>query len=234
MRIQAIQHVPFETPAALYGWADCRGHTLRCTHLYRGESLAPANDFDLLLILGGPMGVADTEIHPWLLEEKRCIQKALDAGKKLIGICLGAQLLAEALGARVWTQPHREIGWFPIHRTDPVPAWAQVLPATAQVFHWHGQTFNLPAGAEHLARSAGCENQIFAHGDRVLGLQCHLELDQPAIERLIAHCGDELDGQGPCPQTPQAMLRAETAMVQAHRICFELFDQFLATPSHHP
>jgi len=173
-----------------------KGHALSATHLYRGERLPAEADFDWLIVMGGPMGVHDEARYPWLASEKELIKAAIRAGKRVLGICLGAQLIAHVLGARVERNPYREIGWFEITRA---PAAAETilalaLPATAQVFHWHGDTFAIPAGARLLASSAACVNQGFIKDDRVVGLQFHLETTPQSATALVEHCGDELDG----------------------------------------
>jgi GMP synthase-like glutamine amidotransferase len=194
MRIQCLQHVSFEGPWGIADWARARGHSLALTPLYAGALPPDPSAFDWLVIMGGPMGVADEAEHPWLVPEKAAIRAAIEAGKTLVGVCLGAQLLAEALGGRVYRNREKEIGWMPIELTEAGQA-SEVfgfLPRALTVFHWHGDTFDLPAGALHLARSAACANQAFLHGGRVLGLQFHLESTPVSVADIIAHCADEL------------------------------------------
>jgi GMP synthase-like glutamine amidotransferase len=144
--------------------------------------------------MGGPMGVYDDAQYPWLAAEKEHIRAAIDAGKAVLGICLGAQLIAASLGAEVLPHTHKEIGWFPVSMTAAGvahPLFAGINPAMT-VFHWHGDRFDIPAGAQHLMSSTGCDNQAFAYGEKVLALQFHLEMDVAAVEGLIGACGREL------------------------------------------
>ncbi len=209
MLINCLQHVPFEGPFSIADWAAAHGHSLRVTPLYDGVAPPEPADFDWLVIMGGPMGVGDEVYYPWLAAEKDLICRGIALGKTLVGVCLGAQLLAEALGARVYRHREQEIGWMPIVLTpdgqaSPVSGF---LPPSLQVFHWHGDTFDPPAGAVHLARSASCEQQAFLYEGRVLGLQFHLESTPESVAGICAACADELV-PGPYVQTAARMLAA--------------------------
>jgi len=194
MRIHVLQHVPFEGPAGIGDWAVGKRHPVTITPLFEHGRLPDIEVFDWLVVMGGPMGVRDQADYPWMASEKELIGAAIAAGKTLIGVCLGAQLIAAALGARVYPNAHREIGWFPIELTAQGQAsdLSAVLPHRLQVFHWHGDTFDLPAGAVHLAQSEGCRHQAFLYADRVLGLQFHLEATSASVAGLVANCADEI------------------------------------------
>jgi GMP synthase-like glutamine amidotransferase len=168
-----------------------RKATIRRTRFHRAESLPDPESVDFLIAMGGPMSVNDEERHPWLRQEKAFVRAAVSRGLPILGICLGAQLIASALGSRVYPSPAREIGWFPV---EAVPAGGDVFrfPDRVSAFHWHGETFDLPPGAVRLARSVGCENQAFQLGRNVIGLQFHLETTVESAERLIQHCRHEL------------------------------------------
>ena len=194
MRLQCLTHVPFEGPAGIADWAQRRGHDLSLTALYRGESAPEPSGYDWLVVMGGPMGVHDEGVHPWLAVEKLAIRAAIDAGKRVLGVCLGAQLIAAALGARVYRNAHPEIGWMPIELTPEgleSPLFG-FLDRSLLVFHWHRDTFDLPPGALHLARSGACANQAFSYNGRVLGLQFHLESTPASVRDLVTHCADEI------------------------------------------
>ncbi|BCS97518.1 amidotransferase [Desulfoluna limicola] len=211
MKVHHLQHVSFEGLGSMETVLKKNGHTLTATHLYRGESLPPLDTIDLLIVMGGPMGVYDDEEYPWLKPEKRFIRSAIDAGKKILGICLGAQLLADALGAKVTRNHHREIGWFPIVRHADMESsqFKEILPAQTHAFHWHGDTFEIPEGAQLLASSMACLNQGFIFNDRIVALQFHLETTPASAALLIENGRHELE-DAPFVQTEEAMLSDAT------------------------
>jgi GMP synthase (glutamine-hydrolysing) len=202
MKIHIIQHVPFEGPAKLGELLTSAGATLSFSYLFETISFPSSKDIDRLVILGGPMGVHDVSEFPWLAFEKQFIQDVLrERGKKILGICLGAQMIAHALNAEVGKNPHKEIGFFPTYRAPVVPRpWERILPASFDPFHWHGDTFSLPRGAASLAYSAACANQAFVWKNKALALQFHLECTEKSIEAMIDHEGMELTEIGPSIQ----------------------------------
>jgi GMP synthase-like glutamine amidotransferase len=194
MKILCLQHVPFETPAALGGWFASKGHSVNVLPVYDGVPMPSTSEFDFLLIMGGPMSVNDEGIHPWLLSEKKLIENSLKSGKKILGICLGAQLIASVCGARVYRNREKEIGWHPVSLTEQgvTDSVFSSLPRSFTAFHWHGETFDLPAGAVHTAASEACAHQAFIIGTGTVGLQFHLESDAASISALIKNCGDDM------------------------------------------
>ena len=191
LRIHYFQHVPFEGLGSIEPWARAHGHTLSATRLFTDDPLPTLDSFDWLIVMGGPMGVYEGARYPWLYGEVATIKAAIARGKRVLGVCLGAQLIATALAAAVYPAAEREIGWWPIEKTAADGLLA-ALPEGATVFHWHGDTFDLPAGAEHLARSAGCANQAFSYGRRVLALQFHCEVTIDGMEQMLVEGGGEL------------------------------------------
>jgi len=193
MKVHWFQHVPFEGLGAIEEWLLAHSHTLSCTRFYADESPPVSADaFDWLIVMGGPMNIYQYRAHPWLRSEKRLIGEAIAAGKRVLGVCLGAQLIADVLGGKVYQNGEREIGWFPVRA---VPAGASSLfafPKETPVFHWHGDTFSLPPGSAWLAESDGCAHQAFAVGTHVLGLQFHLEMTAADVSRIAQSCADEL------------------------------------------
>jgi GMP synthase-like glutamine amidotransferase len=194
MRLHAFQHVAFEDLGSIQSWCQKKGIETHTTRFFQNEPLPPLADVTHLVVLGGPMGVGDRAHLPWLEAEMQFIRRVIEAGGAVLGICLGAQLLAAALGARVYRNPEPEIGWFPVHRVSQAHAdeATAFLPANLEVFHWHGDTFDLPVGTQRLAYSAACRNQGFYRGRRLIGLQFHLETTRSGVEALLTHCGNEL------------------------------------------
>lgn len=204
MHICILQHVAFEGPARIADWLISQGHTFTICHLYQAEPLPKVKDFDALIVLGGPMNVSDEALYPWLAAEKRLIRKTLESDRPLLGICLGGQLIAEALGAHIQPCQDAEIGWWPIEKHALCDlAWPPVL----KVFHWHAQGFSLPVDAQPLAFSPACEHQGFTwDAGRVIGLQFHLETTQASAQALITHCAPDWQAQGAYIQGPEAIL----------------------------
>jgi GMP synthase-like glutamine amidotransferase len=205
MKVNYLTHVPYEGLGALECALIRAGHGLARTRLYAGEPLPDPEAVEGLVVMGGPMSIHDEQEHPWLVAEKRFVARVLERGVPVLGICLGAQLVAHALGARVRPNAEREIGWFPVERTAGAgPSALDGLPRRFTAFHWHGETFDLPQGAVHLASSAACRNQAFMHG-RALALQFHLEVLPSGVADLCVHGADDLR-PGRHVQTPEEML----------------------------
>ncbi|MBE0532471.1 MAG: glutamine amidotransferase [Rhodospirillales bacterium] len=184
-RALAIRHVAFEDLGSLGPVLEKRGFGVAYAD-------APAADFadldametDLLVVLGGPIGVYDTADYPFLEPEIALIARRLAAGRPTLGICLGCQLMARALGARVFPSGLKEIGWAPVRLTEAgrQSCLAPLAETDAVVLHWHGDTFDLPAGATHLAATEACSNQAFSLGIHALALQFHLEATATGLE----------------------------------------------------
>ena len=234
-RAHVLQHVPFEGLGSIQGWLDAAHYSVTWTRLHRSDQLPPIDDVDLLIVLGGPMSVNDEAGYPWLRAEKRLVGDAIDSQTAVLGICLGAQLIASAAGARVYANRHREIGWFPVERvqgdeplepgssTPDRPAAStltRAFPDSFDAFHWHGETFDLPAGATHLARSDACEHQAFTLGPNVVGLQFHLETTPDSARSLVDHCRDELI-DGPYVQSEAAIVAADATRYDRINVLME-------------
>jgi GMP synthase-like glutamine amidotransferase len=216
MRVNVIQHVAFEGPGAIGEWARERGHSVTSTEQFKDGRLPALDDFDFLIIMGGPMSANDDE-YPWLAPEKKLIREALEAQKSILGVCLGAQLLAGVLGARVYKNQQKEIGWFPVVLTPEAGESVFAgLPETMIVLHWHGETFDLPEDAVRLASSDACVNQAFEFNKKALGLQFHLEVQPEGLQKLIENSAGDID-LGPFVQSAGAMLAAADELSQRLR-----------------
>ncbi len=228
MRLHYVQHVPFEDSAHIKEWAKAKGYQVKRTMLSKGEPLPRLESFDWLTILGGPMSTCDEAHYPWLVQEKHFIKEAIDHGKMVLGVCLGAQLVAELLGATVATNDVKEIGWLPVELTTAGRAsvFFKGFPASFTPMHWHSDCFDLPTGAVQIACSPGCVNQAFVYGERVLGIQFHLEFSMQSLRRLVDNCGYQLV-DGPYIQQAKEILDAKR-VATANQLMDQLFDNIEA------
>jgi len=206
-RIHFLQHVHFESPGYIEQWAKEKHYTVSFTRFYESFELPDPEEFDWLVVMGGPMSVHDDEQYGWLKAEKSFIRAAIEANKTVIGICLGCQLVAQVLGSRVFPNVKKEIGWFPVSCTESGSKSdiMKGLPHELMAFHWHGDTFELPKNAVHLMQTPICKIQAFLYKDNVLGLQFHLEAQKKNLDQMILNCKNELVPDD-YVQTEQAIL----------------------------
>ena len=204
-------------------WLDSRDAELGYTRFYESAELPDVRGIDLVIIMGGPMNVQEETTHPWLVAEKKFVREAIDQGVAVLGVCLGAQLIADVMGARIFPNEFKEVGWLPIEAVDGGED-SFAFPERMMAFHWHGDTFDLPVGALRLARSEGCENQAFQLGKNVIGLQFHLETTMETTELMIENCPDDL-ANGRYVQSADAMRKA-TAINDnfANRLVYAILD----------
>jgi GMP synthase (glutamine-hydrolysing) len=234
MITQVFQHVSFEGPAYIEEIANLNSHTLHICRFYKDENPLPTADYDMLVIMGGPMNIYEESKFPWLTVEKNAIEQAIKSGKVIFGFCLGAQLIADVLGARVYKNREKEIGWFPVSRIEPGVGNPplQFLPDIATVFHWHGETFDPPKGSKHLYKSEATENQAFMYGSNILALQFHLEMKISSLEGMIQNCKSDLS-EDKFVMTAQEMLREysiyESSNKKMLRNLFRYFEPKSAT-----
>jgi len=206
MRAHAFLHVTFEGLGVIEPWLLEKGYSLTFTHFYENTVLPNVEEIDFLIVMGGPMSVNDEAIYPWLRAEKAWIRSMIETGKPVLGICLGAQLIASALGSSVYRNKDKEIGWFPIASTDGISGYDVFhFPRSLEVFHWHGETFDLPKDALWLAKSDACAHQAFQIYRHVIGLQFHLEMTEDSIQTIVEKCHDELV-KGDFIQSEEAMM----------------------------
>ncbi|MFC4799064.1 type 1 glutamine amidotransferase [Neobacillus sp. GCM10023253] len=229
MRIHYLQNDPLATLGLIEDWALERNYSISCTTVYENEAFPSMNDFDMLVILGGRMGAYEEELYPWLVDEKNYIKEAIDQDKWVLGICLGAQLLADVLGGNVSPHTHQEIGW---HLIEVTPEAGEIphfngVPSTFHAFQYHGDTFDLPKGVKNLAQSEGCKNQAFAFGERVVGLQFHPEFSEEIIEFLQGTFGDQITPNRYI-QEPVAWLKQKESIDGARTVLFTLLNNMEA------
>lgn len=228
VRLICLKHVPFEGPAAIADWAAARGHTLDCVEVHAGEPIPVPADFDLLVVMGGPMNIYEEARFPWLKEEKKLIRCAIEHGKRLFGVCLGAQLIADQLGASVTRAENPEIGWLPIERSEETPVGLPI-PEQLTAYHWHGDRFTIPHEATHILKSVACHEQGFLFRDRVLGLQCHLETTPAAMEALVDACRHEITDAPYIQSLTRMRAEPQDTYTRMHGVLFELLDYLTST-----
>lgn len=230
MRLHYLQHVPFEGLANIEEWARGNDWEISATHLYREERLPDPEEFDWLVVMGGPMNIYEENEYPWLAAEKEFISRSIKKNKIVLGICLGAQLIADVLGGRVFRNRFKEIGWFPVKLTGDgrESRLFKGFPAGFLAFHWHGDTFSLPPGAAMLAESDACPAQAFSfNNERVLGLQFHLESSAASVGSLIQNCSDELvDGE--YIQRADALLEKEERFATIRQYMLMLLENMIS------
>lgn len=208
MRLHYLQHIELEHPGSILAWAREKGHTVTRTRFFRGETLPELHAFDWLVVMGGPMNIYEDETYPWLADEKKFIRAAIDGGKTLLGLCLGAQLIADAIGGKVTANSQPEIGWLPVRWKENAqehPLFS-FFPKESTVFQWHYDTFSvLPPDSEVLAASEACAHQAYIYKERVIGFQFHLENTPEMLNGYIEQAADEMISAA-YVQTPQEVL----------------------------
>jgi GMP synthase-like glutamine amidotransferase len=192
LKIHCLQHVSFEGLGCIENWIQDNGHSLSYIRLYDNPVFPDLDTVDALIILGGSMSVHDEAEFPWLKAEKEFIKSTIAQRKKIIGICLGAQLISDVLGGNITANHQTEIGWFPVSILDSNTTILEGFPKSFFVFHWHGETFSIPENAVRLMESEGCMNQAFLYDHRVLGLQFHLEVTDETMRAMAFHEQTEL------------------------------------------
>ncbi len=231
MKINCLLHVDFETPGYIVDWAEWNDFEVSYTRVYDNDRFPELDDFDMLVVMGGPMGVYEYDKFSWLKDEQDFIKKAIGADKYVLGICLGSQLIAEALGAKVFPSGRQEIGWFKLELTEEGKnKWGSFDPENRWVvLHWHGDTFDLPEGAKLLASSEATKHQAYSIGDKVLALQFHLEATPATARGMYNVLKDELEElQGQEYVMPgKEILKREVFFHDTNALLEAILDQFV-------
>jgi GMP synthase-like glutamine amidotransferase len=229
LRVHCFQQVDFENLGCIKTWCDDNGFDITYTRFFESGKIPSAEDYDLLIVMGGPMGVHDEEKYPWLLPEKHAIKEAIENNKIVIGICLGSQLIANVLGAKVYRNAEKEIGWFNISLTGQAQTervFKQISDNPFKVFHWHGDTFEIPANARHLAFSEACKNQAFLYKNNVLGLQFHFEATKDSLKAMLENGKEELTN-GQFIQKENEILRHNEYIISNNNRMFIILDNLI-------
>lgn len=225
-RFCIIQHASFETPGYITEWVEKKGHKQLIIKTFENQAFPELSNFDVLIIMGGPMGVYDEIDFPWLIEEKKFIQSCIKHHKKILGVCLGSQLIASALGAKVYRNKEKEIGYFPISKVDAENKFIRLFPDETVVFHWHGDTFDLPQNAILLASSQACKNQAFTVGDNIIALQFHIEVTPELVKGLIENGKHEII-KSPFIQTITEIKNGEKYIPTLHILLDEILEKLI-------
>ncbi len=225
MRIHTFMHVPYEGLGCIEQWTNKNNHTVSYTKFYEKYDLPDVNEIDWLIVMGGPMGAYDESVYNWMSDEKKFIRKAVEKGKIVLGICLGSQLIAEVLGAKVYPNKQKEIGWFDLQLTGEGKKEHMLsgFEEKFSVFHWHGDTFDLPAGSTNLFKSEVTAHQAFLYKTKVLGLQFHFEVTAETLKGMVENGAGELIENNTI-QTAEQILYQTSTIVSNNKKMFSILD----------
>lgn len=219
LKAHIFQHVPFEGAGYIADWLNDNGSDVSHTGFYGKHSMPDPDSIDLLIVMGGPMNIYEEKKHPWLNNEKRFIESVIKSGRHVLGICLGAQLIADVLGAKVSKNAQREIGWFPVTMTPDAreSIFFSEVPDEIHVFHWHEDRFDIPRGARRMASSEACDNQAFEYEGRVIATQFHFEMKKEYVDEWCK--GDYLRGKEAFVQPPDEIKKMTDRYVAGSNRC---------------
>lgn len=228
MKFCAVIHAAFEKPGVFKDWAVSKGYEFKEVHAYAGEAIPSVNEYDFFLFMGGPQSTSEVYKFPFLAEEIALAREAIKGNKFVVGVCLGAQIMGEGLGASVEASPHKEVGVFPIKLTSEGKSDSLLngLPESFLVAHWHGDMPGLLANAKVLASSEGCPRQIVRYGKKALAFQCHLEMTREMVEGMILNCPEDLS-PGDYIQSPEQLLVSDYS--HANQVLVQILDRFVGS-----
>ncbi|MBZ4683614.1 MAG: hypothetical protein PWP46_1935 [Fusobacteriaceae bacterium] len=224
MKIYCIKHVFFENPGIIEDWAKENNHEFIFIKMYENYKFPNIDNVDMLVILGGPMNIYEEEKYSFLKEEKEFIQKVIKANKKILGICLGAQLLSDLLGGKVVKNKEKEIGWFNVKKLSN-HKFLNNIPNEFKTMHWHGDKFIIPNKAEKIFESKACDNQGFIYNN-IIALQFHLEMKEENLKSMVENCADELIENKNYIQSKEEMLIQKENLEINNKIMQTILDNF--------
>lgn len=227
MNFTILQHVPYETPGYILDWITSKGYYRQEVNFYNHPELPGVGKTENLIVMGGPMNIYDDEEYSWLPDERDFIKQCISTGKKILGICLGSQLIADALGAKVKKNEHSEIGWFKV-RIDQkhLPEkYMDVFPDEFMTFHWHGDTFEVPINSKKFISSEATFNQAFI-SQNIAGFQFHPEMKPEGIKALIEHNENLFNEVLPFVQNPEEIIKSNGSFELNKSILFNFLDRF--------
>jgi GMP synthase (glutamine-hydrolysing) len=224
MKIHCIRHEPFEGLACIENWIFLNKHKLSYTYTFLNQSFPDDYSFDLIIIMGGTATLYNSLNEPWFLEETEFLENCIKNKKKVLGICLGSQILATILGSKVYQGKAKEIGWFPVKFNLSDNLNLPFLPEGIETFHWHGDTFDIPDGAIKLASSKITPNQGFIFDDRVFALQFHPEMTNSSLKKIIKAAGKELEQKGDFIHSAEQILSRMDLVEVNNSLMFKILD----------
>jgi len=228
MKALILKHISYENPGFIQDFFKQKNIEFKIVNIWQKRKLPDIKNFDIFVIMGGPMGVYDVDKYKWLLKEKKYIKSAVEKGKKIFGICLGAQLLAENFGAKIYKNKFKEIGWYPVKLTEDAKRHYlfNSIPDKFFTFHWHNDTFSIPKGSIRIASSDACENQGFVLGKNIIGLQFHPEITEKDLKLFLKYGSKELIKSN-FIQGKKEIMKNKKFIKENNNILYEILDKFL-------
>ena len=227
MKFTIFQHVPYESPGYIRDWIKEKGHTIEEVNFYDHPQLPDVKSTENLIVMGGPMNIYDDDEFHWLADERDFIKQAIKEGKKVLGICLGSQFIADAMNALVFKNEHEEVGWFEVavDEKDFPEKYKGIFPKRFKTFHWHGDTFNMPEGIKSFISSKATVHQAFI-SKNVAAFQFHMEMNPEGVIALIEHNETLFEEDLPFVQKPGQMLHMNEIHEANRKILFQFLDTF--------